>query len=219
MTIYTITIKNSTTNASRRYSILSEMPAVTGGSNAPVRPIVWKLTDAVQQNGQVQFGYSPDFYGFYGRSTVTSSSLTAGSRVNLQYSEVVKPGYITNNGTQLFVNNSGVLSPIGNKAGNGAFQIIMDSSLATPNRSVVGLARLEEDGIAAPVAAVELKPGAQYTFTPDASVYVTGERAAEGRVVDFPSTDDKFAKVEFRGSQTQAIVTEQADGDFVIQYL
>ncbi|KAK3312011.1 hypothetical protein B0H66DRAFT_614364 [Apodospora peruviana] len=111
----------------------------------------------------VQFGYTPDFYGFYGSSSANSSSLQAGARVTLQYSQPIKPGYITNNGTKLFVSDSGLTS-IGGGALNGTFQIIMDSALPTPNRSVVGLARQEEDGTPAPVAAVELKPAVEYAF-------------------------------------------------------
>ncbi|OAA57621.1 hypothetical protein SPI_07280 [Niveomyces insectorum RCEF 264] len=219
-TVYTITIKNGTTGGSRRYNIFSDKPEVKGGAEPPVRTPVWKTTAPLQQGGQAKFRYTADFYGFFGSSSINSAELKAGNSIDLLSSLPVKPGYLTNNGTQLYVSDTDELSEMGQRATNGTFQVIQDSGLPTPNRSVVGVARQEEDGTPAPTAAVELKPGVQYVFTPKPAVYVMAGSVAEGRVIDVPAnTATNFAKVEFRGNQREATVVEQSDGKFVVQYL
>ncbi|EPE02903.1 hypothetical protein F503_01644 [Ophiostoma piceae UAMH 11346] len=221
-TTYTITIKNSTSTGNRRYNIFSDAPVVKGGAEPPVRLLVWKTTAPLQPNGQAKFRYTADVYGFFGASSVDSASIKVNNSVDLLSSLPVKPGYLTNNGTQLYVNDADELGEIGQRASNGTFQIFLDAGLAAPNRSVVGLARQEEDGTPAPVAAVELKPGVQYAFKPSPAVYIVAGSVDEGRVIDVRTAGvasvASVARVEFHGNQRQATVVEQNNGTFSVQY-
>jgi hypothetical protein len=81
---------------------------------------------------------------------------------------------------------------------------------------MVGLARQEDDDTPAPMAAVETKPSVQYAFTPQPAVYIIAIKVDEGRIIDFPASTANFIKVEFRGNQWKAIMSEQTTGKFIV---
>ena len=216
--IYTIVIRNDTSAGGKSYIVFSQQPDIEGGAAPPIKTLVWKRTVPLQKGGQTKFRYSPEFYGFIGTSPVNSASLVVNNSVDLVSSQLVKLDYMINDGTQLFVSKSQELSEIGGKANNGTFQIFLDANLPTPNRCVVGLARQEDDGTPAAVAAVEAKPSVQYSFTPRPAVYIMGGKVDEGRVIDFPAAPAKFGRVEFAGDQREAVVSEQNSGTFTVQY-
>jgi hypothetical protein len=74
------------------------------------------VTVLLPKNGQTKFRYSPNFYGFIGTSSVNSADLKTNNSVDLVSSQLIKPGYITNDDTQLFVSNSLELSEIEQRA-------------------------------------------------------------------------------------------------------
>ena len=70
-----------------------------------------------------------------------------------------------------------------------------------------------------PVAAVELKPGVTYKFTPSLAVWIIGGERQEWEVQDAPVQGARDAAlVEFNGVFNTALVLEQNNGHFQVSY-
>lgn len=131
----------------------------------------------------------------------------------------MKIGSFRDDGDRIFVNNSLELKHFDNWASRMTFQIATDAGIPSPNNYVVGMARKQEGDLPVPVAAVELKPGADYFFTPSETVFVRATNLEPGLIHTFHNANDEnVAKVVFRGTHTQAVVTELSNGTFTVTY-
>lgn len=218
--LYTITIKNESSSGSKVYNIYSDQPLVEGGGVQSTHSVIWFKTNALGKGAQFAFKYTPDFYGLIGSSDENSDSLKVGNEVSMESNLLAKIGTYNNDGSILHVNDSLELHALdGLKVGaaDSTFMISAVTGIDSPNTYVVGVGRKQDKGDVAPVAVVELKANVTYKFTPKTAVFVKATNLAPGVVNNFAAAKDD-AKVEFRGLNSHAIVTEQNNGKFTITY-
>ncbi|KAK2758062.1 hypothetical protein FQN54_004469 [Arachnomyces sp. PD_36] len=215
----TVLIHNQSGGSGKIYNVWSESPGVSGGGFQSTKSMVWYKSRPLANNAQDVFRFSPEYYAFVGSSESGSSQLPNGDNIYLQDSEQVKLGTQLDDGNRFIVDKNLNTSLMDSNAVNGNFRILSKADVQSPNRNVVGLARLQDgESMPAPVAAVELKRGVGIGFSPKQGVIVSSTTWEQGTVQSLDGGDYKQMKVEFNGSQSKAIVSETSSGDFKVSY-
>ena len=234
METFKITIVNETTTDGRTYNILAGPPRITGGADPPVRPVTWHRTfPPLPPGSQAELVFTDELFAFAGTadsSGGSSAALRPGDGVAIRSFKPVRWRSRVNNCSQFVVGTDLSLREYASGAARGTFQMTADASHPAPNNRVVGLARIHEGAVAGPVpvAAVELKPGVTYTFSPNLALWVRGansgvgqgEGVGEGEVAaaaPAPGARDA-ALVLFEGAFNAAVVRERNNGTLSVEY-
>ncbi|KAK6334559.1 hypothetical protein TWF730_003773 [Orbilia blumenaviensis] len=220
---YTITIQNSTgdENQSFRYIAFGfpqPTSAAVGGTGLPV---VFFRSQLLNNGDQARFTLSPEVYGFFGNSSQSNTSLTAGANVSLTKQIAVQLGDSTGNGTVLEAkpkeSGSGIdFHAVGLTSEEGTFRIVVNNGVPAENQYVVGVAR-KVDGIYNPTTVFGLNRGQRYTITPVASIYIARDNGTNTDTVVKPENFTVKQQVDLRDGQFRAAATDTSTG-FTVRY-
>lgn len=224
-TTYEIRVVNGSSTVQKTYGIFCEKPEVSGGGLDAAQRIVWYKLGPIPAGGQRSFKFTSEFYAFVGDSNVESRYIENGNgaSVGLVDKRAVVLGNEYNVGSKVTVGDSLAITGADNvlATAQGTFSLGNVSSHPTPNKLVVGLAKMHlqlTPGDVLPVAAVELKPGVSIIFRPSKKILIALTPLSAGAVHTGDLASNSTAIVEFSSTSTVAVVTEANDGTFDVKY-
>ncbi|KAL4924834.1 uncharacterized protein BDV17DRAFT_295069 [Aspergillus undulatus] len=221
MVLYTVEVVNNSDADDKIYTVFSGKTGVLGGGNndSSAKAVVWSRIGPLGIGQSDSFAFDNSYYAFsgsirngqvYGRENkvaTIASNMNEGSIFVLNHTSKFEP----------YAADNEVRAP-----SKGQFKILTSSTLTTAN-NLIGVSRGLDNGndkiVPLPVTVVPLKPSVTYTFTTTKAVYVKAFDYAVGTTQAVP--DDKTqdaVKVEFTGSFTRAVVTEDTNGKFDVAF-
>lgn len=215
MAQYTIQVLNQS-GFPKSYVIFSAPPQVTSsGASVQVFSNAWVTFDSLNNGGFDTLVYNDVIDAFWGTVPQSlSPTVTVSSGGFAGVNTATRDGVVFKGATPAGFGpvSSGI-------ANTGAFQIVSQSDFTAASHYVFGMAKPTGSPIPSPVATFLAQPNDTFEVIPVVRFYVADGEFEAGEIIDVKSFSTTPALIDFTGlPQTKAVVTQNADGSFAVQY-
>lgn len=220
MTTYTMNVLNNS-NFVKNYVWFMQPPTVSGiGGSPQVYTNAWITFTGITPGSTDVVTYTDETYAYWANATVPVSPSSSIGQSGTASVNVATQDDVTFNGATSDggVGFGAVQSP--GSAATGSYRIVAQSDFNISAGYVFGLAQPGGvPGIPTPVATFVAEPNETYDITPIVKFYVADALATPGSIIDVAAFSTKSMLVDFTGlSETNAVVTQAADGSFSVAY-
>jgi hypothetical protein len=220
MAQYTIYVNNESGYA-KSYVVFMQPPQVTATGGQPtVYANAWVTFNGILSGGQDNLTYTDQTYAYWGTAQMPVAPGTTMGQGGTALVNTAQQTSVTFVGTASQGSGIGFLPPVAGGAMTGSYRIIANSDFTQANGYMFGLARPGNiPTIASPVATFVAEPNDTFNITPVIKFYVADGAYTPGEIIDFSTTSTSAAEVNFTGlPQTSAVVTQNSNGSFTVQY-
>lgn len=216
MATYSIKVLNSS-GFGKSYVLFMQPPMVTSTGGQPViYTNAWVTFNGILPNGNDTVNYTDETYAYWATATLP---IAPGTTMGQSGAAAVDT---TTKDSVPFVGAGTIgFGPVtAGGAMTGSYRIIAGSDFNASNGYLFGLARPGNvPGIPSPVATFLAEPNDTFNITPVINFYVADGAYTAGEIIDYSMASTNAGSVSFTGkAQTNAVVTQNADGSFTTKY-
>lgn len=216
MATYDIRVLNNSGYA-KSYVLFMQPPQVSSTGGQPViYTNAWVTFNGIQPSGTDHVTYTDSTFAYWATATMPVAPGTTMGQSGFAAVDVSQQDSVPFIGTTPI--GFGTVTPGG--AMTGSYRIIASGDFNASNGYLFGLARPGNiPNIPSPVATFLAEPNDTFNITPVVNFYVADGAYTPGEIIDYTSVSTNAGSVSFTGrSQTNAVVTQGANGLFSTQY-
>jgi hypothetical protein len=216
MATYDIRVLNNSGFA-KSYVLFMQPPQVSATGGQPVvYSNAWVTFNGIKPSGTDHVIYTDSTFAYWATATLPIAPGTTMGQDGFAAVDVSLKDSVPFIGTTPI--GFGTVTPGG--AMTGSYRIIASGDFNASNGYLFGLARPGNiPGVPSPVATFLAEPNDTFNITPVINFYVADGAYTPGEIIDYTSVSTDAGSVSFTGkSQTNAVVTQGANGLFTTQY-